>query len=398
MDKKRYRVCHLLYEEYPRDPRVRRYVNALNESGIYCIIICSKKKNDPYLEELNGNLIYRIPVSKKRGSFLFTLIEYLLFSWLASFVLLYTGLKYRFKIIHTHTLPDFLIFAALWNKIFGAKLILDLHEIFPELYMARTGASYDSFKVKLLKLAEKLSISLANVVITIHDNAKDIFVSRVRSAKDKIHVVMNSVDPREFPLPASPAENEFVIIYNGTIVKLLNLTLVVKALAKLKGEMPEADYSKLVFKLYGDGPALPEILALAKSMGVEDKVQYMGYLQPAEMRKEVLKTGVLILPPEKNIYSDLFYTIKLIETIYLKIPVRATRLNTYLKYYSEDSLFYFNSGNVDKLSSQIKEVFYNKELVSKKTANARTDYDKLSWEIMRDRYIDIINEMLNTKK
>ena len=69
MDKKRYRVCHLLYEEYPRDPRVRRYVNALNESGIYCIIICSKKKNDPYLEELNGNLIYRIPVSKKRGSF-----------------------------------------------------------------------------------------------------------------------------------------------------------------------------------------------------------------------------------------------------------------------------------------------------------------------------------------
>ncbi len=162
----------------------------------------------------------------------------------------------------------------------------------------------------------------------------------------------------------------------------------------LKGEMPEADYSKLVFKLYGDGPALPEILALAKSMGVEDKVQYMGYLQPAEMRKEVLKTGVLILPPEKNIYSDLFYTIKLIETIYLKIPVIATRLNTYLKYYSEDSLFYFNSGNVDELSAQIKEVFYNKELVSKKTANARADYDKLSWEIMRDRYVKIINTML----
>ncbi len=394
MEKKRYRVCHLLYEEYPRDPRVRRYVNALNEKSIYCIIICSKKKNDPYFQELNGNLIYRIPVSKKRGSFLFTFIEYLLFSWISSFLLIYTGLKYRFKVIHTHTLPDFLIFAALWNKLFGAKLILDLHEIFPELYMARTGAGFNSFKVKLLKLAEKLSIGIADVVITIHDNAKDIFANRVKSAKNKIHVVMNSVDPKEFPLPASPSENEFVIIYNGTIVKLLNLTLVVEAIAKLQAEMPEADYSKIVFRLYGDGPALKEILLHAKESGVESKVQYMGYLQPAEMRKEVIKASVLILPPEKNIYSDLFYTIKLIETIYLKIPVIATRLNTYLKYYSEDSLFYFDSGNVDELSRQIKEVYYNKELVSKKTASARADYDKVNWEIMRERYIKIVKSLL----
>jgi len=62
-DKKKYRICHLLYEEYPRDPRVRRYVNAVNETGINCIIICSRKKNEKYFEELNNNRIYRIPVS-----------------------------------------------------------------------------------------------------------------------------------------------------------------------------------------------------------------------------------------------------------------------------------------------------------------------------------------------
>jgi len=394
MSKSGYPVCHLLYEEYPRDPRVRRYVNALNEKGEKCIVVCSKKKNDSYFENINGNLVYRLPVSKKRGSFLLTLIEYLLFAWMASFVLLYLQIKYRFKIVHTHTLPDFLIFAALWNKIFGAKLILDLHEIFPELYMARTGAAHDSFKVRLLKFAERYSIKLADVVITIHDNAKDIFTSRNKNTEKKIFVVMNSVDPREFPHPAAPTENEFVIIYNGTIVKLLNLTMIVEALAELKKELPENDFSKIVFRLYGDGPALEEILAAAKARGVADKVQYMGYLQPADMRREVLKTEVLILPPIKNIYSDLFYTIKLIETIYLRIPVIATRLNTYLRYYSEDSLFYFNSGNVSELAERIKEVFYNKELVKSKTANARADYDKLCWEIMRDRYLKIVDALI----
>ena len=119
----------------------------------------------------------------------------------------------------------------------------------------------------------------------------------------------------------------------------------------------------------------------------------MGYLQPADMRKEVLKTGVLILPPLKNIYSDLFYTIKLIETIYLKIPVIATRLNTYKRYYSEDSLFYFDSGNVNELAERIKEVYTNKPLVERKTASARADYDKLSWEIMRERYLEIVDKL-----
>ncbi|HMT12489.1 MAG TPA: glycosyltransferase, partial [Ignavibacteria bacterium] len=330
MGSNEFKVCHLLYEEYPRDPRVRRYVNALNDKGMGCVVICSKRKRDSYYEELGMNRIYRIPVSKKRGSFLMTLVEYLLFSWISSMLLVYLGIKYRFKIIHTHTLPDFLIFAALWNKLFGAKLILDLHEIFPELYMARTGAAADSFKVKLLKTAEKYSIKLADVLITIHDNARDIFVKRNPAIAKKIHVVMNSVDPREFADSALVPGDEFVIIYNGTI-------------RMLRYEMPAEDFRKVVFRLYGDGPALEEILKLAGSLGVEDKVQYMGYLQPADMRKEVLKTSVLILPPVKNIYSDLFYTIKLIETIYLKIPVIATRLNTYKRYYSDGALYYFDS-------------------------------------------------------
>ena len=175
----------MLYEEFPRDPRVRRYVNALNETGIYSLVICSKKKQDKFFENLNGNLIYRIPVSKKRAGFISTFFEYLIFTAIASYVLLYLQIKYRFKIVHTHTLPDFLIFAAFWNKIFGAKLILDLHEIFPELFMARTGAAAESFKVKLIKLSERLSIKLASVLITIHEPAKEIFISRNKNIESK---------------------------------------------------------------------------------------------------------------------------------------------------------------------------------------------------------------------
>lgn len=260
--------------------------------------------------------------------------------------------------------------------------------------MARTGAAPDSPGVKALKLAEKLSIKLADVLITIHEPARRIFLSRNKGIEEKIHVVINSVDPAEFKDAKLLPGDKFVIIYNGTVVKLLNLTMIVEALAKLKTIMAADDFNRLVFRIYGDGPALEDILALAEKLGVKDKVEYMGFLAPPEMRKEVLRANVLILPPLKNIYSDLFYTIKLIESIYLGLPVIATRLNTYKTYYREESLFYFDSGNLDQLVERINEVYYNKELVKEKTQNARADYEMVGWSVMRKKYLDIINPLL----
>jgi len=391
----KYHVCHLFYEEFPRDPRVRRYVNALNESGIFCIIICSKKKKDKIFENWNGNRVYRIPVAKLRQGFFLTFLEYLIFIFLSSFLISYLGIKYRFKIIQVHTLPDSLIFAAALNKLLGAKLILDLHEIFPELFIARKPKLKNSIWVKILMLNEKISIKFADVLITIHDNAKEIFTGRNKGIEYKIHVILNGVDRSEFSESSLKPTDKFVIIYNGTINKILNLTIVVETLAKLKNKMADKDFDKIVFRLYGDGPAVDEILALAEKLGVRDKVEYLGFLPPQEMRRVVLNSNVLILPPLKNIYSDLFYTIKLVEMVYLKIPVIATRLNTYKYYYREESLFYFDSGNIGQLVENVIKVFYDKNLVSLKVENAFKDYQKVRWEIMKERYLAVINNLLN---
>jgi glycosyltransferase involved in cell wall biosynthesis len=393
--KKNYKVCHLFYEEFPRDPRVRRYVNALNESGTYCVIICSKKKKDRVFEDWNGNAVYRIPVAKLRQSFIMTFLEYLIFTFLSAILISYLGIKYRFRVIHVHTLPDSLIFAAALNKLFGAKLILDLHEVFPELFIARKPKLENSFWVKILKFNEKISIKFADELITTHDSAKEIFIKRNEELENKILVIMNGVDPAEFTETRRVQTDKFVIIYNGTINKILNLTMIVEAISGLKNKMKENDFDKIVFRLYGDGPSVDEILSLAETLGVKEKVDYRGFIPPSEMRKEALKSDVLILPPLKHIYSNLFYTIKLVEMIYLKIPVIATRLKTYKRYYREESLFYFDSGNLDQLIEKIEEVYYNKELVARKVSSAYEDYLKVSWDIMKPRYLELIGKLLS---
>lgn len=298
--KNKFTVCHLLYEEFPHDPRVRRYVKALNEQGKKCIIICSKKKGDKFFEEYYGNHIYRIPVAKRRSSFFITFFEYTIFTIITAFLVNYLGIKYRFKLIHVHTLPDSLVFAAVLNKIFGAKIILDLHEIFPELYMARSGKGESSFNVKLIKLTEKISLKLADRLITIHDNAKDIFISRNKGIENKITIVMNGVDPADFIETERKESAEFVIIYNGTINKIMNLTSIVEALNILRKNINAEDFRKIKFRLYGEGPCVEEILILAEKLDLKKNVEFMGFIPLLKMHEEVLKAGVCVLPPLKK--------------------------------------------------------------------------------------------------
>lgn len=62
-------------------------------------------------------------------------------------------------------------------------------------------------------------------------------------------------------------------------------------------------------------------------------------------------------------------------------------------YFGEDSLFYFDSGRNDQLADLIKEVYSNPEAVKYKTENAYRDYMKVNWDIMKERFLKLINEI-----
>lgn len=57
-----------------------------------------------------------------------------------------------YNVIHVHTLPDFLVFSTIFPKFMGAKVILDMHEITPELFKFKYGLTPNSFFLKFLNL------------------------------------------------------------------------------------------------------------------------------------------------------------------------------------------------------------------------------------------------------
>ena len=158
----------------------------------------------------------------------------------------------------------------------------------------------------------------------------------------------------------------------------MNLSLCVKALNLIKNKEFEI-YENIGFYLYGDGPDLKNILDVAKELGVQN-VYYMGRLKFVEMMKELELASACILPPKKDIYSDLYYSLKLTEMIYFKIPIIATRLNTYQYYFPEDSLIYFDSENIEELADKIIYIYKNENDLKSYTENAFNYYQKNNWD------------------
>jgi len=388
------RICHLFFDEFPKDSRIRRFANVLLSNNYEVYIICLSTEKKVNIENIGNLHIYRIPLKKKRGSLKRRIFEYLIFEILAFLWTTYLFFKFRIKLFHISTLPDFLIFSCIIPKLLGANLLLDFHELFPEAMLQfKPSIKQNELSYKIILFQEKLSYLFANEIIVFHDPAKDILNSRMKGAKT-ISTIMNGFDESELPqFSKKTSTDSFRIIYNGTINKNLNLSLVLYALQVIKLSHNDI-FNKIIFEIYGEGPDLQNLLNLAKKLELNN-IFFGGRVSFSKMIECLQNADVCVLPPKKDIYSDLFYSLKLTEMIFFKIPVIATRLNTYKYYFPEDCILYFNSDDHLDLADKIIFTYFNKEKTKVFTYNAFRSYQKVSWDIMKIRYLDIIKRLTN---
>ena len=85
----------------------------------------------------------------------------------------------RYDFIQVNTLPDFLVFVTIVPKLFGAKIILDLHEPSPELFRVLFGDNR-KLVIHLVKFFEKISIRYADLAITVSEQMKKNYIKAER--------------------------------------------------------------------------------------------------------------------------------------------------------------------------------------------------------------------------
>ena len=227
------KVCMISHSFYVADGRVRRVTEALSRRGNEVDVISLRSVSGDKRMCLNGVNVYGIKARRRNQTspvdhFLELFVFFILsFVWVT--VLFF---KKKYKLIHVHNVPDFLVFAATIPKLLGAKIILDIHDPVPEFYARKFSCDDDYFIVKALKWIEKLSASFADHVITVNELCKNNLTAR-SVPKSKCTVLLNVPDERIFPRGGYKKETgsgAFTLIYPGTLKEHFGVDVAIKAM------------------------------------------------------------------------------------------------------------------------------------------------------------------------
>src|SRR6266566_3241724 len=161
------RVAAISFDWYPYEPRALRLAETAANAGYEVDVICLRQPGERGNGVHNGVHIYRVPMSRSAGgSLLSTLLRWCWFLLIAGTRVTWLHLLRPYDIIHVHNMPDFLVFSALFPKLLGAKVILDVQDVSPELMAAKAKGPLRGIVRRLAIWQERISIAFVDHVVT----------------------------------------------------------------------------------------------------------------------------------------------------------------------------------------------------------------------------------------
>lgn len=375
------KICMIAYTNYLSDARPRREAETLVRRGDHVDFIALGEQNRPPTETVEGVRLFRVKQMKYRGSSGASyLLSYLRFLCAVTARLLRLHGREHYDVIYVHTMPDLLVLAALVPKLLGARVVLNLHDMMPELYMSKFGISEKHPLIRLLAFQEQWSIRLADRAIAVHDPHRDVLCRR-GTPKSKITVLPNVPDPRIFQNagPREPAAGIFRIVYHGTIARRLGLDLAVSAFALAAPSCPDAR-----LEIFGDGDAAGELEAQIQSSGVADKIAFSRRMFRVEDISAMIQgASVGIICNRRDPATEYMLPVKLLEYVQLGIPALAPRLMTIQYYFTESRVEFYQPGNVQELARAICRLYVDEAKRAELVRQGIEFTRNFNWEIFR---------------
>ncbi|HLX36356.1 MAG TPA: glycosyltransferase family 4 protein, partial [Candidatus Binataceae bacterium] len=288
------------------------------------------------------------------------------------------------------TMPDAAILAALPLRKMGTKLVLDVHDTMPELYRDKFPGWVGAVGVPLMKMEERLSANLADLVLAVHEPHRQRLVE-YGVDPSKLRVVLNSPDDRIFVRDGIGAKDPdaFTVVCHGTITRRMGLDLAVRAVALLRDRMPQ-----LRLLAVGGGDYLSEIRRLVEELHLEDRVIFKG-MTPIEELPNVLRTADLgLVPNRENSATHLMLPVKLLEFAMMGIPAIAPRLKTVEYYFGDGAVHFFTPGDINGLADAIELLYRSPDLRRTYAEKASKVVDRISWPNQRGEFYRAIDSVL----
>jgi len=382
------KVCMIAYAHYYTDARIKAYVKLIEKHGGSADILVLKEREGQDVETIGKSRIFYLMEKYQGNSSLFYILSYIHFFIRAFIKLNILYIRERYSAVHVHNMPNFIIFTSLVPRLFGIKVILDIHDLMPAIYMTKFNITKtNSLLKRMLLLEQRLSIKFATHVICADHMQLEYLRDSCDISDNKVTVIMNLPYDDTFKYVKNERNNKpLKLVYHGTIAKRLGIDILLRAVALVKNTV------QVHVSIYGSGDFLEKALALKKELGLEENVFFSRSFFPVEKIPEIVSNmDVGVVPNRKNQATDRFMMpVKLMEYVFLQIPVIAPRLSIIKYYFDETMIKFFDPENIEDLGRCIVDLCKNPEERWQLVRNANVFFKKYNWKDQEKKYLKLL--------
>ena len=401
------RVAGVTYDYYPYDARALRLAEAAADAGFEMDMICLRKSGEAPRGTLHGVSIYRMPVSRGFGLPLaVTTLGWLWFTLVAGVYLAWLMPRRRYQVVLAHNMPDFLVFSTLIPKLFGARVLLDIQDVSPELLTAKAGEGKHSVLRWVAELQERLSTRFADIVLTVGWPFERKLLER-GTPTEKLRSIINSADPNVFPsakrispdgalLPVTPphdASAPFIIMYWGTLAERNGMATAIRALELARREAPA-----LRLDIMGRKEETPQLRALAEDIGVGDVVRFFDAVPPRRVLDFIVHGDVGVIPYRVDGFADLLLPTKAYELAWLGRPIIASDTPAIRSMFRPESIMLCRPDDPEDFARAFVDLYRQPEKRRAMVANAAEDYKPYRWESEAERYVSLFSWLASASR
>ncbi len=186
----------------------------------------------------------------------------------------------RVDVVHVHDWFGTVGAAALARRL-GRPLVMTVHST---EYDRSLGHPWEHIVGR-----EQAGIDAASRVIAVSRHLRQQLIERYHAEPGKVRVIYNAVRPSSRLERIDPKKR--IVLYVGRLAAMKGVDTFLRAAARVGPAAPDA-----LFVIAGEGPEYPRLVQLAASLGIGDRVMFLGKV--SEEEREILLSGssVFVLP------------------------------------------------------------------------------------------------------
>ncbi len=254
-----------------------------------------------------------------------------------------------------------------YKSVFGKRVVSLVVRLFTLGRYGATELDYHRFSMNMAAKA-------ATRILTVSHFSKDRIQHHYNLPSDRVTVVPNGRNPREYKSDPQILERLGVtdpyVLYLGRVEEKKNVGVLIEAFASLLDQVPEAQLVLAGSPGYGHGGFLEAM----KGLGISDNVIETGWTSEKDVAALMADAKVFVLPSRYEGFG-----IPVIEAMDANTPVVCSDIPA-LREVAGEAALYFDPDSSAECAKQMLDVFVNKETGVRLVEAGAKRREKFSWD------------------